>query len=105
MSEFVRVCQVSDVPEPGKRILEVGEDFIVLFHVNGKFYALDDCCSHDGGPLGEGLLDEFTIICPRHGAQFDIRTGEALTMPAVRPTRSHEVQVDGDEVLVKLSDE
>ncbi len=104
MSEFVRVCQVSDVPEPGKRIFEVGEDFIVLFHVNGKFYALDDCCSHDGGPLGEGLLDEFTIICPRHGAQFDIRTGEALTMPAVRPTRSHEVRVDGENVLVKLSD-
>jgi len=61
-------------------------------------------CTHDGGPLGEGQLDGFTIACPRHGAKFDIRDGRALTMPATRATVAHDVKVVGDEILVRLRD-
>ena len=63
MGEFVRVAKVEDIPDPGKRIFEVQDRFIVVFHVNGRFWALDDLCTHDGGPLGEGVLDGYDIAC------------------------------------------
>ncbi|MCA9156473.1 MAG: Rieske 2Fe-2S domain-containing protein, partial [Planctomycetales bacterium] len=75
MSEFVRIAGVADIPDPGKQLFEVDERIVVLFHVAGEFYCLDDVCTHDGGPLGEGALDGCAIACPRHGAKFDIRTG------------------------------
>jgi 3-phenylpropionate/trans-cinnamate dioxygenase ferredoxin subunit len=102
MPEFVPVAKVADVPDPGKELVEVGDHLIALFHVDGKFYAIDDVCTHDGGPLAHGTLEDHTIACPRHGAKFDIRTGAALTMPATKPTASYEVKVEGDVVLVKV---
>jgi 3-phenylpropionate/trans-cinnamate dioxygenase ferredoxin subunit len=105
MSEFVRVAKAADIPDPGKQIVEVDDRLVVIFHVDGKFYALDDVCTHDGGPLGEGQLDGFCIACPRHGAKFDIRDGRALTMPATQATAAHEVKVEAGEILVRLSDE
>jgi 3-phenylpropionate/trans-cinnamate dioxygenase ferredoxin subunit len=102
MTDFVRVCSEAEIPDPGKRVFEVDDRYVVVFHKDGRFYALDDCCTHDGGPLGEGRLDGFVITCPRHGAKFDIRTGRVLAMPAVVDTPSYEVKVDGGEVWVKL---
>jgi 3-phenylpropionate/trans-cinnamate dioxygenase ferredoxin subunit len=95
----------SEVPDPGRKVFEVDGRFVVLFHVGGNFYALDDACTHDGGPLGEGSLEGFQIICPRHGARFDIRSGAVLSMPAVQPTTAHQVKVDGDEVFLRVNDE
>ena len=103
-SEFVPVCKVSDLPDPGKTVVEVGDRLVALFHVSGTFWALDDLCTHDGGPLAEGELQGYTIICPRHGAQFDVRDGRALTMPATQATVAHEVKVEGDDVLIRLKD-
>ena len=105
MSEFVKVAKVSEIPDPGKRMLEVKDSVVVLFHVGGQFYCLDDVCTHDGGPLGEGRLCDHAIACPRHGAQFDIRTGKPLTMPAIVPTLAHDVKVEGDDVYVKIREE
>ena len=104
MSHFVRVCKVTDIADPGQEVFEVEDHYVVVFHKDGRFYAMDDCCTHDGGPLGQGTLEGFVIICPRHGARFDIRDGRVLSMPAVRDTPSHEVKVHGDEVFVKLSE-
>ena len=84
--------------------MEVDDRLVVVFHAAGHFYALDDVCTHDGGPLGEGELTDFAVACPRHGAKFDIRTGRALSMPATKPTVAHEVKVNGDDILVKLSE-
>jgi 3-phenylpropionate/trans-cinnamate dioxygenase ferredoxin subunit len=103
MSDFIRVCRESDIREGDRKVFEIEGRFIAVFRVAGGFYALDDCCTHDGGPLGEGKLDGFVVICPRHGARFDIRDGRALTMPAVQATASHEVKVESGEVLVRLS--
>ena len=105
MSEFVPVAKVSDIPDPGRQLVEIDERLVVLFHAGGSFYALDDVCTHDGGPLGEGKLEGLTVACPRHGAKFDLRDGRALTMPATKPTVVHQVRVEGDQVLVKLNDE
>jgi len=105
MSEFFRVCKTTDVPDPGKAVFEVDEHFIVLIHMEDKFYALDDTCTHDGGPLGDGILEGHQIICPRHGARFDVRMGQALCMPAVHATTAHEVLVEGNDVFVKIKEE
>jgi 3-phenylpropionate/trans-cinnamate dioxygenase ferredoxin subunit len=107
LSQFIPVAKVTDVPDPGKELVEAEDRLIVLIHAAGHWYALDDVCTHDGGPLSEGPLHptEGTIACPRHGAKFDIRTGAALTMPATKPTVAHEVKVEGDRVLVRLRED
>ena len=102
MPEYVHVASTSDVQDPGKLLVEVDAEMIALFHVGGSFYAIDDVCTHDGGPLVDGELQDYTIACPRHGAKFDIRTGAALSMPAIRPTLSHDVKVDSGSVFVRL---
>jgi 3-phenylpropionate/trans-cinnamate dioxygenase ferredoxin subunit len=103
MSGFVPIAKTADVPDPGRVVLEIEDRLIVLFHVGGQFYAIDDVCTHDGGPLGEGQLDGYSVACPRHGAKFDIRDGRALTMPATQPTGAHEVKVVGDDVWIRLT--
>ena len=102
MPEFTRVADVSEVSDPGKLLVEVEGEVVALFHVEGRFYAIDDVCTHDGGPLVDGELIGYKIACPRHGAKFDIRSGAALSMPAVRPTRAHAVKVENGGVWVAL---
>jgi 3-phenylpropionate/trans-cinnamate dioxygenase ferredoxin subunit len=106
MSEFVPVAKASEIPDPGTLLVEVGDRLVALIHAAGHYYALDDICTHDGGPLSEGPVDplERTIACPRHGAKFDLKTGAALTMPATKPTKVHEVKVEGDQIFVRLLD-
>ena len=105
MSEFVKVAQVDDLPDPGKVILPVDDRLVVLLRQGQEFYCIDDVCTHAGGTLGDGELVDCQLSCPRHGAKFDIRTGEALTMPATENTLAHEVKVDGTDVLVRLSED
>jgi 3-phenylpropionate/trans-cinnamate dioxygenase ferredoxin subunit len=105
MNDFTRVAKVGDLSDPGKELLEVADRMVVLFHVGGQYYCIDDVCTHDGGPLSAGCLEEMTIACPRHGAKFDIRTGKALTMPATEDTVAHEVKVEGDAIYVRLREE
>jgi metal-sulfur cluster biosynthetic enzyme/nitrite reductase/ring-hydroxylating ferredoxin subunit len=102
MTEFVRVAKTSEIADPGRLLLEVEDRIVVLLRVGGEFFCLDDVCTHDGGPLSDGRLDDHSIACPRHGAKFDIRTGKALTMPATVDTAAHEVKVEGDEIYVRL---
>jgi len=104
MDNFVRVCSASDIPDPGKAVFEVGDHFVVVFHVGGNFYALEDCCTHDGGELSDGELDGLQIICPRHGARFDVRTGEALTMPATTDTPAYVVRIEDGDVFVSVKE-
>ena len=101
---FIAVANAAEIPDPGKELVEVDDRLIALFHVGGCFYAIDDVCTHDGGPLASGELCGFEIACPRHGAKFDIRTGAALCMPATRPTVSHEVKVLDGKVWVKVKE-
>lgn len=103
MSDFQAVAKISEIADPGRKVVEIDEQLVVVIHTAGHFYAIDDVCTHDGGPLGEGQLEGFEIACPRHGAKFDVRDGRALTMPATKATRVHEVKLVGDDVLVKLN--
>jgi 3-phenylpropionate/trans-cinnamate dioxygenase ferredoxin subunit len=103
MSEFVPVAKRSELAGSHKLCLEVEDRFVVLVELDGEIYCLDDVCTHDGGPLGEGEIEGNCLVCPRHGAKFDIRTGAAVAMPATEPTGTHQVRVDGDQIYVRLS--
>ncbi|MEO8497364.1 MAG: non-heme iron oxygenase ferredoxin subunit [Planctomycetota bacterium] len=104
MSDFIQVAKVSDVVRVGKLILEVQDRMVVLLHINEQFFCIDDVCTHDGGPLGEGELCGYELACPRHGAKFDVRNGAALTMPATEATVVHEVKIEGDNVFVRIKE-
>ncbi len=102
---FVRVCKVSDLSNPGKTIVKADGRTVALFQVAGQFWATDDRCTHDGGRLIGGQLEGYTLICPRHGARFDVRTGKALSQPASVDLAVHEVKIEGDDVLVRVSED
>jgi 3-phenylpropionate/trans-cinnamate dioxygenase ferredoxin subunit len=97
---FTRVAQITDVKEGTAKVFTVGEVRIALCNVEEKFYAIADICTHDGGPLGEGELDDCQIECPRHGARFDVRTGKALCLPAVINVPTYPVEVRDSEIFV-----
>lgn len=102
MNDFVRVASITELPDPGKLTCEVDERLVVVIHTGGQFYCIDDVCTHDGGPLGDGKLCGFELACPRHGAKFDVRDGRAVTMPATEGTVAHEVRVSGNDILVRI---
>ena len=102
MGEFVTIAKTGD-SEPGQITYhEVGSAHIALCHVNGRFYAIDDVCTHDGGSLDQGELQGQLVECPRHGAKFDVTDGRAVVLPAVLPVKTYAVQVDGDDVRVEV---
>ena len=74
---------------------------ILICNVDGRLYAIEDVCTHDGGPLDQGTLEGACVVCPRHGATFDVRTGDALTLPAVVPLMTFALDVQGDDVYVE----
>ena len=101
MSLFLTVAKVSDVPPGRTKVVELEGKRIALCNANGTIYAIDDICTHDNGPLGEGELFGDQIECPRHGARFDVKTGKVVCLPAVRPVKTYEVKVEGGEVRIK----
>ncbi len=102
MPNLVAVAKVADTPPGTISVHEADGVRIALCNVNGRFYAIDDVCTHDGGPLDQGELDGELVECPRHGAKFDVTTGRAVVLPAVRPVKTYPVTVDGEDVLVDV---
>jgi 3-phenylpropionate/trans-cinnamate dioxygenase ferredoxin subunit len=99
---FVKVAKVSEVPPGRVHVVEVEDEEIALCNVDGQIYAIANVCTHDDGPLGAGHLLGDEIECPRHGARFNVRTGEVKVLPAIIPLPTFEVQVEGDDVLVDV---
>ncbi|MBA3868180.1 MAG: non-heme iron oxygenase ferredoxin subunit [Anaerolineae bacterium] len=100
-AEFVSVTTVDEL-KPGERmVVELGRHWVAIFNVDGTYYAIDDVCTHDDGPLADGELRGCVIECPRHGATFDIRTGKVLTPPALMDVQSYDVQIQGVAIQVK----
>ncbi len=105
MSRYVTVARTAEIPPGAREVFEVDGLYIAVFNVGGRYYAVEDRCTHDDGPLAEGDLDGYEIICPRHGARFDLRDGRALSMPAVLPVPWFPVRVEGDEIQIGLEEE
>ena len=103
-SGFVTVARTSDV-EPGTvRVIQVeGRSLCLGLTEDGEWGVIDNVCTHDGGTLGEGELDDTGVECPRHGGRFDLFTGRVLALPPVRAVNAYETAVDGDEVMVRLN--
>ena len=100
---FVMAAKVSEIPPGRSKIVEVGDEDVALCNVGGEIFAIANVCTHDNGPLGEGYLLGEEIECPRHGARFNVRTGEVKTLPAIVPVPTFEVKVEGDDILVDVS--
>lgn len=102
MSDFVKIATVGEIPVNGSKLVEIEDVRIAVFNLDGTYYAIEDVCTHDGGPLVEGeVTNDCQVECPRHGARFDIRTGAALSMPAFEATNTYAVEVDGDDIFVE----
>jgi nitrite reductase/ring-hydroxylating ferredoxin subunit len=98
----VKVARVDEVPAGAGKVVRAGETELALFNLGGTFYALDNRCTHMGGPLGEGEVEGTHVTCPWHGSIFEITTGAVVRAPARRPVATFPVRVEGNDVLVEL---
>ena len=102
MAHPTKVADLKDLP-PGKSACVVfGGEKVALFNVEGTIHAIADTCTHRGGPLSEGEVEETTVTCPWHGASFDLKTGAALGPPATQGVKRYQVEVKGSDILLSL---
>ena len=98
---FVKVATTNELSPGQCKTVRAEGKMIALYNVGGTYYATDDVCAHNGGPLGEGTLDGTTIACPWHHWQFDVTTGKNKTNPAMQ-IDSFPVKVEGNDILVEI---
>ena len=101
-AEFLEIIPASELPSGERIFIEVEGKSIVIFNITGQFFAIADICTHDDGPLGDGEIEGYNIICPRHGGEFDVRTGQAVQMPAVVDIPAYPVRVVDGMIQVGL---
>ena len=102
MPEFVKAATIEEIPPGRAKLVEVGGKEIALFNVAGDFHAIENSCSHVGGPLCEGEIDGCEVVCPWHGAVFDVTTGQALGPPAFEPVQRFNLRVNGSEIEIEI---
>lgn len=103
MPEYITVATTGELPHSADRmVIEANGHYVAIFNVDHKFYAIEDVCTHDDGPLAEGELSGTVIECPRHGAKFDVTTGKVLSFPAITPVAHYEVRVQGDQIQILI---
>lgn len=100
---YVTVARVGEIAPGGVKVVRLDDVAIAVFHLDDGYCAIEDVCTHDGGPLAEGKLDGDVIECPRHGAKFNVKTGAVLAMPATTPVPTYTVRIVGDEIQVGWS--
>jgi 3-phenylpropionate/trans-cinnamate dioxygenase ferredoxin subunit len=102
---LIDVCPVEELPPGAVKIVRAGQVAVGVFHLDDEYYAIEDRCSHDDGPLAEGDFDpeNRVVICPRHGSQFDLRTGRPLSLPAYEPVETFSVVVEDGWVKVDIT--
>jgi nitrite reductase/ring-hydroxylating ferredoxin subunit len=102
MGEFMKVSGTQDIPAGQGKKVQVGGKHIALFNIDGNYYAIDDTCTHKGGPLSEGHISGTTITCPWHGATFDVKTGEVVSPPAAVGVSRYNVRVIGNDIEIEI---
>jgi 3-phenylpropionate/trans-cinnamate dioxygenase ferredoxin component len=103
--EYLEIAPASELPNGERLFIEVEGRSLVIFNIAGQFFSIGDICSHDDGPVGDGDIEGFNIVCPRHGAEFDIRTGQAVQMPAVVDIPAYPVRVVDGMIQVGIPKE
>lgn len=101
---MIKLAEIGEVSPGEMKVFEVKGKAIALVNVNGEYYAIDDVCTHDNGPLAEGELNQekYEVECPRHGARFDVRSGKPLCLPAVIPIPTYKVIIEKDDILIEI---
>ena len=102
MAGFVKVAKSGDISPGQGKLVEVSGKKIALFNVEGSFYAIDDTCTHRGGPLSEGVLEGKQVTCPWHGARYDVTTGAVLSPPAPQGVARYDIRVEGSDIEVEI---
>jgi 3-phenylpropionate/trans-cinnamate dioxygenase ferredoxin subunit len=97
---FYNVGQLTDLEDGEQFFVEIGDVDLVIFKIADQVFAIGDVCSHDGAPLGDGEIEDFEVICPRHGARFDLRSGKATALPAVEDIPAYPVRIIGGQIEV-----
>jgi nitrite reductase/ring-hydroxylating ferredoxin subunit len=97
-----KVATIHDPPPGGGRAVQVAGRSIAIFNVEGTIHAIDNDCTHDGAPLSEGAVEDGCVVCPWHGAQFDLTSGKALTPPAVEDVQSYRIVMSGEDILIEI---
>ena len=103
MNEWITVVRVEGLAPGERRVVGVDDTQIVVFNLDGQYYAIEDVCTHDGGQLTGGTVEGDHIVCPRHGARFCLRTGAALSAPAYEPINTFPVRIENGMVQVRDS--
>jgi 3-phenylpropionate/trans-cinnamate dioxygenase ferredoxin subunit len=103
--EFIAVAEVGDLANGERMFVEIDQYTLVIFNIAGEYFAIADVCSHDDGPLGDGELEGYEIRCPRHGAAFDVRTGQVLSLPAIVDIPAYPTRVMDRQIEVGLPPE
>ncbi len=104
-AEFIEIAPASELPNGERLFVDLGDKPIVILNIAGKLFAIGDVCSHDDGPLGDGMIEGNNIVCPRHGGEFDVRDGKAVQMPAVVDIPAYPVRVVDGMIQVGLPKE
>jgi nitrite reductase/ring-hydroxylating ferredoxin subunit len=105
MTDFAKVAELNDLDEGELIAVEIDGEPVCLAKVDGTVYAFTGTCTHIGGPLYEGELDDDVVTCPWHGAQFNVRTGKVLRGPARQDIQTYALRLEGNSILVSLPDE
>lgn len=98
----IRVARAEEVPVGTGKVVQAAGKVLALFNIGGTFYAVDNRCTHVGGPLGEGAVEGNVVTCPWHGSRFDVTTGQVIAPPARRPVTTFPVQVVEGAVFVEM---
>ena len=103
MGTWKEVASVGEFDKTDRKLVELGDErYIGLFKLDDGYYAIDGTCSHEKASLVLGEVSDHEVMCPLHGARFDLRTGRHLSLPAVRPVASYPVKVEGGKILVEI---
>ena len=100
--EFITVAKIDEVDNGDLLFVEIDDYELVLFNIAGEYFAIGDICSHDDGPLGEGEIEDYDVICPRHGARFDVRSGLVTALPAITDIPAYPVRVSGSDIEIGI---
>ena len=102
MPHFIKVAEKSEMADGTGKCVEVEGKRIALFNLGGEFYAIEDACTHRGGPLSEGSLEGDEVECPWHGAHFNIKSGQVTSPPAGADVTTYKVRIAGDDIEVEV---
>jgi len=99
--DFVKIAHINDIQPLQMKVFQFDDEEVCVVNVDGKYYAINNICTHEGGPLADGKLEGYEVECPWHGSKFDIRNGQPTKPPAVRAVPKYEVKIEGNNILVR----